>query len=80
MNKMEIILETADQLSNDYSCWTGELNDFVRASSIVSNILTTKDVKNFHKEFMGSSFNTEKSIITLYDLGNVKKVSVNRKT
>ena len=74
---LEIVLKTADELSREYpEHWEGDLCDFVSASVIVSDQLSSGAVKDLHQEMNGGSFVTGDSEIFFYGWGRKAKIYV----
>ena len=74
---LEIVLKTADELSREYpEHWEGDVCDFVSASVIVSDQLSSGAVKDLHREMNGGSFVTGDSEIFFYGYGRRAKIYV----
>ena len=57
-NELNIILQTANELAEQYAKggWTGDCNDFTQASSSVSQSLTNRQVERLWDEFANGEF------------------------
>lgn len=57
-SNLKIILQTAQQLAEDYGIegWTGDCNDFTQASSSISQELTNLEVERLWDEFANEEF------------------------
>ncbi len=69
INKLDIILRTAEILLEDYpDGWQGDIHDFATASASTTPDerlwLTSYDVKDFHHQLSGGSFISEYAFIS----------------
>jgi|TARA_R110000796_G_scaffold222617_1_gene338809 hypothetical protein len=72
-----IVLETADKLTEEGNDeWNGSINDFVSASVMVCDRLSSQDVRLLHKEMKGSSFLTGESEIFFYSSDGTPQITV----
>ena len=60
---LDIVLQTADELTKNGHDWEGDVWDFVSASVAVCDDLLSSQVSSLHKEMCGGSFVTERSEI-----------------
>ena len=63
---LEIVLQTADELSKNGDDWEGDVFDFVSASGAIADDLSSPQVEGLHREMCGSSFVTRESEIFFY--------------
>lgn len=74
---LDIVLKTADQLSAEYpDYWEGDVFDFVSASVIISDRLSSRSVEDLHNEMNGASFVTSDCEIFFYGYGRNRKIYV----
>ena len=74
---LEVVLKTADEIAQEYpDHWEGDVYDFVSASVIVSDELSSLAVQDLHKEMNGGSFVTGDSEIFFYGYGRKAKIYV----
>ena len=66
MDTFEIILQTAEEIAKEQSCWQGGLKDFVALSSSVSQHLTVKELRGYHNFWCGSTFDTDSGKLCFY--------------
>lgn len=79
MDTLEIILQTAKEIGEEYGDWSGDLRDFTAMSSSVSQNLNSNDLKQFHKDFCGSSYLSEDTELYMYYSGRTPEIAVIRK-
>lgn len=60
---LDIVLQTADELTKNGHDWEGDIWDFVSASVAVCDDLSSSQVQSLHKEMCGGSFVTGQSEI-----------------
>ena len=72
-----VVFETADKLTKESNeGWDGSINDFVSASVVVCDRLSSQDVEILHKEMRGSSFLTGESEIFFYSSDGTPQITV----
>lgn len=83
-NKINIILQTAEQLTKEYpSGWIGDNCDLVAASGSVSQNLSTSDVRGIQEYYANSTLSIGDITFTFYRHGRDKMIKiekVNKKT
>ena len=79
MNTLQIVLKTADDLVKEYTSWKGDVFDFVSASASVSDRLSSTDLREFHRDFCGSSFMGEDSEVFFYYSGRTPTFQIYRR-
>jgi len=60
---LDIVLQTADELTKEGHDWEGDIWDFVSASVAVCDDLLSSQLTSLHKEMCGGSFVTGRSEI-----------------
>lgn len=78
-NKMNIILQTAEELTKEYPTgWTGDNCDLVAASGSVSQELTTSDVRGFQEYYANSTLHVGDITFTFYREGRDNKIMIKK--
>ena len=79
MDKMKIIIQTAEQLTKEYPTgWTGDNCDLVAASGSVSQSLTTSDVRGFQQCYANSTLSIGDITFTFYREGRNNKIMIKK--
>ena len=63
---LDIVLQTADELAKGGDDWEGDVWDFVSASVVVSDSLSSRSVESLHQEMCHGSFITGNAEIFFY--------------
>ncbi len=78
-NKINIILQTAEQLTKEYPTgWTGDNCDLVAASGSVSQELTTSDVRGLQEHYANSTLHVGDITFTFYREGRDNKIMIEK--
>ena len=74
---LEVVLQTADELIKEGHDWEGDVFDFVSASVVITDDLSSPQVEGLHREMCGGSFVTGESEIFFYNSKGRQQIFVN---
>jgi hypothetical protein len=78
-NKLNIVLRTATELTQDYNGeWIGDCGELTQASSSISQDLTNREVERLWDAFASQDLVTESVVFTFFRQGRDKMIRIKK--